>query len=154
MAEGRKGAFDLVYHSQPHYKPRQGGSIMLQLFGILGLLLASACKPQTAIEMMAENGSVVIQTGDARCWTERITLKSEKVEFEFRAEGNLIIAEVNGFQIQGATVRYNPTKGILLCKGDADNKARLSIKKKGEWHLDKEAKTISYFIGGAFGFED
>jgi hypothetical protein len=148
---------------------------MLQLFGCLALLLTSTHKAQEGIEITAESGTVVVQAANARLRAERLTYEPDKtafklradrtpakgstheprkVEFEFRADCNLIIVQVDGWRVQAAKMRYNPAGGILACNGDGENKARLSIRKDGGWHLDREAKTISYFIGGAIGFED
>jgi len=128
---------------------------MIQLFALLtALWLAMADKPQIGTEMTAENGGVVVQSGDALLRAERLTFKLGKAECEFLAEGNRIIVRLDGLQIQAASMRYDPARGFLSCKGDAEKKARLSILRKGDWQLEKEAKTISYFIGGALGFED
>ncbi len=130
---------------------------MLELFSVLALLLASADRPQKGVEITAENGRVVVPSGDSCFRAERLTYrpqKAGKVEFEFRAEGSLIVVQVDGLRIQAAKMRYDPASGFLSCKGDAENKARLSIMRKGEWQLDKEGKTISYYVGGAVGVED
>ncbi|SRR5260370_439630 len=130
---------------------------MLQLFSFLALLLASADRPQKGIEITAENGRVVVKSEDSCYRAERLTYepqKAGKVEFEFRAERNLIVVQVDGLRIQAAKMGYNPANGFLSCKGDAENKAQLSTMRQREWQLDKEAKTISYYIGGAVGFED
>src|SRR5260370_34070494 len=102
---------------------------MLQLFSFLALLLASADRPQKGIEIAAENGCVVVKSEDCCYRAERLTYepqKAGKVEFEFRAEGNLIVVQVDGGGGGAAKMRYNRVNGFLSCKGDAENKARLS----------------------------
>lgn len=46
---------------------------MLQFFGILAFLAARAQTPPKIMAITAENGKVVVQSGDARFWAERIS---------------------------------------------------------------------------------
>ena len=53
-----------------------------------------------------------------------------------------------------AEMQYR-ANGFLACKGDSNNKAQLWVGNgRDAWKLEKEAKTIGYFIGGSFGYEE
>src|SRR5260370_59574 len=46
---------------------------MLQLFSVLALLLASADRPQKGVEITAENGRVVVPSGDSCFRAQKLT---------------------------------------------------------------------------------
>jgi hypothetical protein len=131
---------------------------MLQFFGILAFLATWAQTPPKAIEFTADNGKVIVQSGDAHFRAQKLTYEAKIpgriADLEFHAEGNLIIVEVKGLKIQAAEMHYRPN-GYLVCKGDPDNKAQLWVGGgRHAWQLEQEAKEIAYFIGGSFGYED
>src|SRR5260370_29281402 len=99
--------------------------MLVRLFVFLALLAGGGDRLQKGIELAAENGRVVVPSGDSCFRAERLTYrpqKAGKVEFEFRAEGSLIVVQVDGLRIQAAKMRYDPASGFLSCKGDAENK--------------------------------
>jgi hypothetical protein len=73
---------------------------MLQFFGFLALLLASAQKPQTAIEINGDNANAI----------------PKEAGLEVAVIGNQATVRGEGFEIRASRIMYDKDRGQLICE--------------------------------------
>ena len=134
------------------------------LLGMLAAWLVAECKPNAdEIGIKSEHGRLVVQhrgfqfdTADLRYEATSVGAPRVPSSFTFKSEGARVAVEIDKkMRIEADEVRYSKPSGILSCSSTGATKVRLLFKQGDKWAVNTEAKkSIQYFVGGSFGFDD